>query len=731
LLAGSLEGTGIGELMAINISGRLNKITINSLDCSDYLEVIDLKSSLFALDSSPPGIEIVTGEITLIGNWFEAIDLDNLSNPTQWARGNLITIDCPDSTGAITRHPRGWLRILAANYSSKENRLSLEVGCELAFGLKKAPPDDQSNIELGVFRDRHEIINDLLAAAGVPPTADTISDWPINYPLPRQSGGYLEQAGKIARDAGYLLWCDRTGATRLRNLKALRTQPALLVRVVGVNEVEFERARGLESPRDDRPQTLTGSTFLDFGERGYQIEEVRIKRGSSKLVKTTEVFSPVNFSLTRTSFTEITEEYERPVPSVVANPENQQRILKRTTIESKIAEITLSGWLGANEEIKKLLNDFELKSLIPSRKVIEHFEYSDRPEGLPGEILRTSSEIYLPKGEIVRKTLERLDPDSDIFLVNNAGTNASGAFQIFKTLVLAETDNQVYRRSLVPETFTQQRVNQKAAGLLDSSLASNPDISELQLLALLPSEDSAVITSNSGQAQPPAPETFPAPKNRRSFEVRSELAIQPVAGTLGDRTRVFQIEYLGDPLVAQQQLDILVDLAALLITGRYHGCVWQCDLDDAWFSGFEPFCRIDFIDGNLQLCYAIEASAWTLSQTESLVGGSGILLGKAEAAPTAEIVGGEVIPVDPDITPVPPENRLPIPLFEPKIALNFGLGVGSGFNDGEPGAAQTDFDWFVISESAYFGVTTDQWFGMPPTSTVGAGIGFGVAFGDS
>ncbi|MBD2018789.1 hypothetical protein H6F43_01145, partial [Leptolyngbya sp. FACHB-36] len=195
--------------MTINLSVRQYAITIAGLDCTKPL--ISFAGSDSKIDQS--GLITFKGSLTLgRPEAFESID-DRISD--RWARGNPIGLRIADNSQALRLPPRGGtLFILDSSYDPKAGRLEIQFGDIFELLRFREPKGDASKICLGTKTTRTQIINNLLAAAGVPLLIDEVPGY-LHAATPRLlESSYIEQAGAIAAAAGYFLWVDTSGNVR-------------------------------------------------------------------------------------------------------------------------------------------------------------------------------------------------------------------------------------------------------------------------------------------------------------------------------------------------------------------------------------------------------------------------------------------------------------------------------------------------------------------------------------
>ena len=208
--------------MTVNISSRKVELLIGGQDWTNWIDPdsgIQVGYPEYEVGS---GLLIAQGTISLkFGANYALLPSSPYYrfNPSQWRRGQTVTIKVANQSGTLTYLPcsGGGLRIIKAPQPpTKEiggvQKMSIQIGCKLA--LEYFPPEpnkDISGVTAGTNLDIAVIINNILNFIGLNSAFSNIGYF-INYPLPKTGGNWLQMAGQLAASAGRYLRCDVNGS---------------------------------------------------------------------------------------------------------------------------------------------------------------------------------------------------------------------------------------------------------------------------------------------------------------------------------------------------------------------------------------------------------------------------------------------------------------------------------------------------------------------------------------
>jgi hypothetical protein len=207
--------------LSINISSRTCQLLIGTQDWTNWIDGnsgIQVGYPEYDVES---GLLAVSGTVTLSFRLDDPTLPSNpnyRANPSQWRRGQNVSIKVVNSIGVLTPLPcSGNLLYLLKPTQAPQlstdgiSVIALNIGCRL--GLEYFPPEpnkDVSGVIAGNPLNRSQIITNILNFLGVP-CFITSMPYQIDYALPKTSGNWLSMCGELAYSAGYYLRCDLNG----------------------------------------------------------------------------------------------------------------------------------------------------------------------------------------------------------------------------------------------------------------------------------------------------------------------------------------------------------------------------------------------------------------------------------------------------------------------------------------------------------------------------------------
>ncbi len=271
--------------MTANASASVLQILVGS-DQQDWSDArMSFEAGVNQRDRS--GLFKITGRLTLACINTAPESLNPRINQARWCRGQIILVNEINSTGSYVRHRYGWLYILKEPCppSPKNPKLELEVGCILSLRDYREPSEDQSGIDLGTATTRTTAIGSLLAAAGINTWIGEVPLYPIAYPLPKERGSYVAQAGEIAYAGLKALQQLNDGTITAVDLRlpGINATP-LMVATVGRDEVQYTPQIGAETPVEELIATGVSVNAIDtWGE--FENCDFEYAPGSAKIVR--------------------------------------------------------------------------------------------------------------------------------------------------------------------------------------------------------------------------------------------------------------------------------------------------------------------------------------------------------------------------------------------------------------------------------------------------------------
>jgi hypothetical protein len=664
----------------INLSIRNYQITIAGLDCTKGLT--SFRGSDSKLDQS--GLITFSGEIVL-GKPIGFESLDDRRN-TRWSRGNEIDVQIADTSNTLRPSPRGSkLFILDSAFDLKTRKLTLRVGDVFALLDFKEGKGDFSGICLGTSVSRTDVINRLLNAAGCPSLAvsDTIPGF-LNSPTPRVlEGNYLQQAGAIAAAAGCFLWVDhgipRASAIDTKPASPLLTvdlttqaalydrlqgeQPSQRVSVVGkAIYIKQTGDRTEISSQELGPALLAGakSDAQIIIKSTYTIDS--FNRGSKTRKIQTLIQEPLGIlfpddkryvgatALVDSSYQEETYQYETSSPisgtsgSTKCQQGNQGRLKKHTIAISRPLGVVLREVYATYPESVQVVNK---QALTTAEETITTYEYD---VGLVGSVTTIQDEDAQPSeletvGTGPRITVTKRQAIGAIIPSEFAYDTTRPQMMEPSELVDSELQINAWRERNLGEWTAREQLY-KSLAIVQPSIVEfikdqyakdgmYPDPRDL--VRLISTTDQTTV-SNSGQAQPPAADTYPAPFSTQEITVKGRANFPVDAATpYRQRTREMSFEYLstvsnGVPSIgaAQTEAERLAKIWGVILWGRYKGANLTTSLEDEWFD-YQPMMRADVSESDGIAAYLTDGFTIAMSDHRCVVSFDGMLLGFTDA----------------------------------------------------------------------------------------------------
>jgi hypothetical protein len=236
--------------MTLNLSSRRCELIIGSQNWTNWISFDSGIILGYPEYEVGTGLMPVTGSINLKISRYDSTVPSSPNprlNPSQWKRGQLVTIRIANTSGTLTYLPCSGqaLHLLKMPQKPKRNmdgilELSLEIGCRLA--LENFPPEpnqDISGITAGTPLARNTVITNILNYIDVANSIDSIP-YPIAYPLPKQTGNFIGFAGAIADSGGYYLRCNSAGTVIAEPISTIYSGSAIASYIIGSDEKSWD-----------------------------------------------------------------------------------------------------------------------------------------------------------------------------------------------------------------------------------------------------------------------------------------------------------------------------------------------------------------------------------------------------------------------------------------------------------------------------------------------------------
>lgn len=658
--------------MPVNLSIRNYTLNIAGLDCTRALVSFDGADSKI---QEGDGLVSFTGTLVLGKPIGFPESLDDRIN-SRWDRGNSVNFQLADDDGILKPPPRGGsLKILDSKYDPKTRKLTIQIGDQFALLKSKAPIGDKSGVCLGKSASLTTVINRLLAAAGCSECLDEI-EGTLNHPTPKLlKGSYIDQAGAIAASAGYVLCCDSLGQIRAGAI-AIDATPIMAVAI----HAESANVERLSSEPPPTRLTITGTSYkvrrnrdsTTIREINYAPASVLGGFGTDPIV--------ARDTLTTDKFTRLSK--QREVETLIKEPEgivlsadpfyagssrlinsgrdleiyeyeiNNLLIARTGTCEKgnqgRLKRHIIESYRTKQEVFSEIYSTYPKKIFIPGkqeltlaeRKIIE-YDYSELtivqaasntedldlvqppPEIVEGPIVRTS--VFQPIGAVTPQD----------FAYRKNGLNF--AFDMTE-LVQAEYEEQDWDE-LNPGEWCEQNTTYQALALAKPDAVDNLRAKYKALkiavdphtfVGLTHTSDKR-ITSNSGQAQPPAPDSYPPEFHVTEKPIRARFRFPHRGGAeFAEWNKDIDFQYLSVAKgirTAKEQAQRLSKLWGAIIWGRYKGTNYTMNLSNSWWN-YEPLCRINAVEPEATFAYLADGFAIAIAGSKCTVSFDGILLGQ-------------------------------------------------------------------------------------------------------
>lgn len=600
--------------MPVNAVSRPFKLLINGLDFSAALESFTGSNS--RLDQS--GIVTFTGELFLrqtVKNLPGSLD-PRLN--TLWEIGRSIVVEIADTANTLQRHPRGALRILRVpTYNQRDRTLSIQVGDLLTLLNRDQPEGDKSGVVYGTATSFSTIIDNLIKAAGIPSgltgSGPTFS---LAYPVAKCDGSYIEQAGKLAYEAGWFLWCDNQEQIRAKRVDLAPSEPVItsqydedlveyerLDSTELANPFELVRASGLLRTLMPIPYPLV-STLEQYSTKQQLSYSLYGGNSDPFLVESTTI--TINWEpTTRTQV--ITTEKRKSKTSFVTNDfgvvgQSFEIVVGDRSIEAH--QFNASGLLAYTKteiyQPETIFNPFASSDILLITRSTEQ-AYTYRSDGV---ISRITEQINAGKVQVYGQSSTNVGYQP---IVGSQGELASSVLVPASRSV--DTWQELYRDYWSHTTATFVAAPVTFAG-------ANEDFMQ-------PTGTTTVTGANAG---PPSTETQPTTFELIETEIAGEARFDPFGGPAEFiRDEQIQSEYT----VSSAQLSNLALIHGALKIGRAKGSYIASALDD-WFlsAGYSPCSRHDVVEDARTWAFMRDGEVFDLDGQSCLTGVDGILLGE-------------------------------------------------------------------------------------------------------
>jgi hypothetical protein len=546
----------------LNLRSRRNKVTIGGVDVSAVVISVEITDSQWDETS---GLKKAAGTLRLsLATPGFALDFDPRTNPTLWAKGQVIKVDVENMAGNLVRHPRGYLHLLRVPKvpTFGDTEMELSIGCPLTLNDWRQPAGDNSGSAPGSNVDTQDVISAIAQSINLPALQTPIPG-ALSGPQPQLGGGYVAQMGTIAAAAGYVLYIDGQGA-----LRAKRPDPkgtASVQMVVNRDAQVWERSESQEAPVEVVKAHSTAKvwkrTAADGPKRVYSYSSTR-DYDPSEISETT--FNGFGDSDSRTGSTQ----YVQQPMGIVFNLSERSPSFIPAIIEDKYTYYDASSGF-------KRLDEVVIKE--PLGKIYP----SKYPKNTTPWVSKEIYTRYFYENLATKKIVESTYEPS--FLVDRKSTSISTTLSSVKTTEWVKYGSgwlQIERSRDIKNGTTNTTLNY----------------------------------SGSGNAQPPAPDRAPDEWAAEDKLIECEAKFpSPGPANLYPRDKIIEF-----PTATQEQLCMLAQLVGEILQAKNYPVSWASDMRDSELAGWEPLRIYQWDDGREIGNYLAVGQSWTITQTQAV-----------------------------------------------------------------------------------------------------------------
>ena len=611
----------------INASARRYRIWIckptESIETG--LEVTEYCSSegYFSVTDSPiseDGLLRTTGELVLTPPEGDPT-FDTWENESRWAIGNRVIVQVADQSGTLRTHPRSGLYVLSdpkPPFPGKPE-IRLELGDRVTLLSYRQPHSDQSAIEFGVDKSRTEIIRALLHQAELMLSGQIPGL--LNYPIPKNENGFVQQAGRVAIAGASGLWQDNEGNIRAKRIN-LKPSKRLFKHTVGADDAgEYEPIQGSERPCS--LMKVTGS--------GYELTPVF--QGDRTV---TQLYAPASSVDGGTNNNSVQVGSQTRSTHWVGN-----QFIQRTE------EIKARGLLIPDDVYKAIDPNANPGSPFRQINALIDEEIQQYEGGEQGRLTSKTQKKYAPFGQIFADLYKRNPALGSIGLLSQI-TQSEEVVTTHGYRSQSGQDTQGQTREIITSTYRPAGAIAGAASDWDKpgagALASLLTLAErrterwtkqgggwkytlsveqagqvrsgtIQAFLALQIVEGESVTSRSGNTQPPAAERRQPLFERQETIYKGQAKFKSQAGdsfTLREHT--IAVDYL----TSKTEADRLANIFGTIRHGRHRGFRLVSALRDELFD-WEPLCRVD-LEWNGYIYQGLsDLVNWTLAGNEAIV----------------------------------------------------------------------------------------------------------------
>lgn len=673
--------------MVANCSAHKIRLLVGSEDWSRQFLSMDVGQDL----RSESGLLLLSGtiEIGATAGMPGSMNPRTADGRYRWFRGQRITVEATDSSGNFVTHRFGWLYLLKVPTPPLEGKITLEVGCILNLRSFVQPDDDKSEIQYPIdgsdppLEDRRDIVNRLLSVAGCPNCIDTIP-YPIQVPISKQGGSFVELAGSLAYSAGKYLYQNNQGQIRAVSADLTPKTPLVTVQI-GRDEITYQPYEGSETPSEIVKAVGTKTNLIsNYGvqtsiqeeyapaatvnpELGREIilvrrtlitetVDVRGYKRVEDVIACAGIVAPVAFPK---SISLILDKYEETIKIYASSANSFPPQSQIEDLQNGEYSVSVSGGTpkGALRQIKTVVTRFfpavaadVWEALGNTSKLFWKYQlvnsYTD------------TFYSYTDKELVREERIEKLEPIAAVVTDEDFdGFATSPASTIYSSINRTIYDRKTPR--IGKRTTIETQVAARAFPNLDYGDAEEADrlLAKIGLVTI----KNLVETSTTGQLNPPAVErqVEPFTEEEEPLECEVRFSFSPFLPTNQERERVIQVD---TGIAVKEQLCKIAQIRGAELIGYALGQTLQLPLYDVFLNDGDPLPHIIVIDTDgTRSRFAVTGMQISHDPNQAVIGFTGIWLGTANAeTPTVFVPPYDSVTSDAPLA-IPQPNLVIIP----------------------------------------------------------------------
>lgn len=553
------------------------------------------------------GFQPCTGELELAAfpiGFSEAIN--PRTNPSRFAPGTEVVITVNFESGNIQIPSK--LRILQRPKTPcpTDESMTISIGDEFELFDYRTSEGDNSGVTVGTSTNPGTIIGNLLSAVGMGVLNTSVTEHPLSVPVRKNSSGsYVSQIGDLCFTRNRSAWQQADGTVNAPQIIVDATSlTPVAIYTVGTNEVDYCAADNSEYP----PEKL--------------------------LV--------VAISQTPKQNTDI-----GPIISTSRDPEDGNAIIERNTYRVTGVASSISIEIDTTRaQEKRLFNESNNNNLRLSAEKTKTRYY----DGL-FRLSRVENTVRKLRGVAL----------PDFYPFGSANATNEFTFSTETTNYFYDSENVI---TLIRTEIREPRVLVRDPSTLSSSEYDNLTLAKLNTVTYTKVNGKYLeLTKNInyrfGQEQvDTTPRILDNPPETQYQGAEYKLIDTQYSGT-ANFTPAGGSEFLPEAspiqcpdncVVSDAQCTAIAQTQGALQHGRAFGVSFTVPLTPAWLQNFQPFRRVDFVEGAETLAFLHDGLTIAMDERSSIVDADGIFLGVVDSGivtppyqPNDAIAGGLVM----------------------------------------------------------------------------------------